>query len=47
MNTRERFQAVLNFEKPDRLPVIEWAPWWHLTLENWRKQGLPAGFDTV
>ncbi len=24
MTSRERVQAVLNFQKPDRLPVIEW-----------------------
>lgn len=41
MNNRERFQAVLNFEKPDdRLPAIEWATWWDVTIKNWRGQGL-------
>ena len=24
----------------DRLPVIEWAPWWHLTIERWNSEGL-------
>lgn len=41
MTNRERFQAVLNFEKPDdRLPMIEWASWWGETLQAWQKQGL-------
>ncbi len=41
MTNRERFQAVLNFEKPDdRLPVIEWAGWWDKTVEAWQSQGL-------
>jgi len=43
MTTSERIKAVLNFEKPDRLPVIEWAVWWHLTIERWQREGaLPA-----
>jgi hypothetical protein len=32
----------MNFEKADRLPTIEWAGWWDLTLERWREEGLPA-----
>jgi len=50
MTGRERFQAVLNFEKPDdRLPVIEWATWWDQTIEAWRDQGLPRelGWDEI
>ena len=39
---RKRFSQVLNFEKPDdRLPMIEWAPWWNETLERWKQEGLP------
>ena len=42
MTNRERFQSVLNFEKPDdRLPMIEWASWWGETIQAWRSQGLP------
>jgi hypothetical protein len=41
MNMRERFQAVVNFQPFDRLPVIEWANWWDQTLERWRGEGLP------
>jgi len=25
----------------DRLPVIEWAPWWDQTLDRWYREGLP------
>ncbi|MDD5482334.1 MAG: uroporphyrinogen decarboxylase family protein [Kiritimatiellae bacterium] len=41
MNTRERFQAVMNFRPFDRLPILEWAPWWDKTLARWRSEGLP------
>jgi hypothetical protein len=43
---RERFQRVLKFEQPDeRLPLIEWAPWWDLTTARWETEGLPPGLD--
>lgn len=49
MTNRERFRAVLNGEKPDRLPVVEWASWWTLTMERWQGEGAPAqtGPDTL
>lgn len=32
----------MNFHLPDdRLPVIEWATWWDLTLDRWHNEGLP------
>jgi hypothetical protein len=40
MNTRERFQALMNYEPVDRLPLLEWAGWWKLTLERWQREGL-------
>lgn len=41
MTNRERFQAVLNGRLPeDRLPMIEWATWWDLTLKRWHGEGL-------
>jgi hypothetical protein len=40
MTTVERFQAVMNFEKSDRLPVLEWAGWWGATLDRWYGEGL-------
>jgi hypothetical protein len=42
MNARERFQAIMNFQPFDRLPVIEWAPWWDDTLKRWYTEGLPS-----
>lgn len=46
MNSKERIEAVLNFQKPDRLPVIEWAPYWDKTIERWKSEGLPASIET-
>lgn len=42
MTTRERFLKTLNFntEELDRLPMIEWAAWWDLTIERWAQEGL-------
>ncbi len=44
MNSIERFKKTMSFEKVDRLPVIEWAPFWNKTLEKWYSQGLPREF---
>ena len=41
MNHVERFRSVMNFQPVDRLPRWEWAMWWDLTIERWRKEGLP------
>ena len=43
MNVRERFSAVLNGRKPDRLPVVEWAAWWDKTVGRWVGEGFPEG----
>jgi hypothetical protein len=41
MTPRERFLKIINFEKPDdRLPMIEWAAWWDLTLDRWLQEGM-------
>ncbi len=43
---RSRFRKVLAGERPlDRLPVVEWAMWWHLTVQRWHGEGLPPGLD--
>jgi len=42
MNSVERFKAVMNFQKPDRLPMIEWAHYWDKTVDRWHGEGLPA-----
>jgi hypothetical protein len=42
VNTRDRFWAVINRTKTDRLPVIEWATWWKDgTIARWYGEGLP------
>lgn len=42
MNARDRFNQTLKFDilSLDRLPTIEWAPWWDLTAQRWEKEGL-------
>ncbi len=45
MNSRERVKAALNFQPVDRLPAIEWAPWWDQTVKRWRGEGLPAHLE--
>jgi hypothetical protein len=45
MNTAERFQAVMNFQPVDRLPILEWAPWWDKTIARWEEEGLPKGME--
>jgi len=47
MNHPERFRAVMNFQPVDRLPIIEWAMWWDLTIERWKTEGLPAELNGV
>lgn len=45
---RSRFQKVMRGEMPeDRLPVMEWAGWWHLTMERWKGEGVPAELDGI
>jgi len=41
MTTRERFQAIMNFQPFDRFPVLEWAEWWDETIDRWHNEGLP------
>ena len=48
MTASERFCAYLSGAPVDRAPVIEWAPWWNLTVERWIADGLPrenAGYE--
>jgi hypothetical protein len=47
LTTRERIRRTLAFQSVDRLPVIEWAPYWDKTLERWRGEGLPAGLNEL
>jgi hypothetical protein len=41
MEASERLRNLLSGRPVDRLPVIEWAPWWKLTVERWLGEGLP------
>jgi Uroporphyrinogen decarboxylase (URO-D) len=40
MTNRDRIRRTLRFEPVDRLPVIEWAPWWDKTVSRWHAEGL-------
>jgi hypothetical protein len=42
MTERERFDAVLHFRQPDRVPNVE-IGYWHEALQRWRGEGLPPG----
>ena len=42
----ERFRKYLAGEPVDRCPCIEWAPWWKLTVERWKDEGLPENLNT-
>jgi hypothetical protein len=46
MNTRERFLAIMNFEKVDRTLFWEMG-YWKDTLERWYGEGLPKGQDVT
>lgn len=46
MTPRERLVKTFNFEKcDDRLPMIEWAAWWDLTIARWKSEGLPGALS--
>ena len=42
MTSVERFRKTLagDLKGLDRLPMIEWAGWWHLTRNRWDEEGL-------
>lgn len=40
MTNRERFLRTLDFRPVDRLPILEWATWWDLTVARWKAEGL-------
>lgn len=47
MKASERMSAFFARKDIDRLPVIEWAPWWDKTIERWRGEGLGEKYNTV
>ncbi len=40
MTNRERFLRTLDHRPVDRLPILEWATWWDLTVARWKEEGL-------
>ena len=42
MNTRDRIRQILAFQPVDRMPALEWGPWWDKTLTRWRGEGLDS-----
>ncbi len=46
MTASERFRKYISGEVVDRCPVIEWAPWWNLTVERWKGEGLPENLNS-
>lgn len=46
MTVRERFMDTINGKIPaDRLPMIEWAAWWDMTIRRWENEGFPQGLN--
>lgn len=41
MTSRDRIAAVLSFEKPRPMPIMDMG-YWNETMERWRAEGLPA-----
>jgi uroporphyrinogen decarboxylase len=45
VNTRERFQKIMHWREPDRVPNMEFG-YWEETIRRWHGQGLPADVTT-
>ena len=43
---RKNFNAILNFQKAEKMPIIEWATWWDKTIARWKADGLPTDINT-
>ena len=46
MLSKERIAKNIRFEKVDRMPVMEWAPYWDLTVKRWSKEGMAADLNS-
>jgi len=46
MTARERFHQTMKFGQPDRITFSEWLGYWSLTIERWRKEGMPGDAPT-
>lgn len=40
MTSSERISNLIRGKSIDRLPIVEWAPFWNITLDRWYKEGL-------
>lgn len=47
MTASERIGNLIRGKNIDRLPIIEWAPWWYLTIDRWQKEGMPLELCTT
>lgn len=45
MTTQERYYRIMHWQKPDRVPNMEFG-YWDETIEKWHAQGLPAYVKT-
>lgn len=45
MTAPERFYNLVRGKSFDRLPIMEWAPWWGVTVERWQKEGMALPYD--
>ncbi len=43
----ERFRRFVKGESVDRLPMLEWAPWWDQTVRRWQGEGLDKSLDAL
>jgi hypothetical protein len=46
MKASDRFSNLIHGKSFDRLPMVEWAPWWDQTLRRWKNDGLVWSGDT-
>ena len=40
MNSTQRILAVLNFQQPDQMPLMDMG-YWNETMDRWGQEGLP------
>ena len=45
MNSRERFQAIMHVQRPDRVPLWDLEGFTEETIRRWCAQGFPYGRD--
>ncbi|MGQ9555452.1 MAG: hypothetical protein ACUVWR_15225, partial [Anaerolineae bacterium] len=45
MNSRQRFQAIMHFQSPDRVPLWDLEGFTEEAIRRWCCQGFPPGRD--